>query len=39
MDKKEATEYLRYFSKVGCIQYSDHCLKRMAHRNIQVDDL
>jgi hypothetical protein len=39
MDKKEAAEFLRHFSKVGCIQYSDHCLKRMAYRNIQVDDL
>jgi len=33
MDKKEAAEFLRHFSKVGCIQYSDHCLKRMVYRN------
>ena len=39
MDKKEAAEFIRLFSRVGCIQYSEHCLHRMAERDIQVDDL
>jgi hypothetical protein len=39
MEIKEAAEFLRHFSRVGCIQYSEHCLRRMAERDIQVDDL
>ena len=39
LDSLSSILFLRHFSKVGCIQYSDHCLKRMAYRNIQVDDL
>jgi hypothetical protein len=39
VDIKKASEFLRDFSIVGCIKFSEHCAQRMAERNIQADDL